>query len=115
MHVISHAMLPRLSADGCCTQTVADATLCAAPLLVRTLRLAPGAASAGLAAAEGTVLLALAGSGKLRVDGAPQRFAAPCTLSIPPGAAYELVNNAAVELQLVSVCLSQPPEAARIW
>ena len=54
------------------------------------------------------VVLVLAGSGKLVVDGGPQRFIAPCTLLIPPGLSFEIVNNGTVLLQLVSVFSAAP-------
>ena len=54
------------------------------------------------------VVLVLAGSGKLLVDGGPQRFIAPCTLLIPPGFSFEIVNNGTTTLQLVSVFSAAP-------
>lgn len=57
-------------------------------------------------------LLALSGSGKLRVDGGPQRFAAPCTLVIPPGVDFEIVNDIALPMQLVAVYTVAPVDAA---
>jgi len=55
--------------------------------------------------------LALAGSGKLLVNGGPQRFQSPCTLVVPPGADFQLVNNAAVPLLVVSVFTPALPAA----
>ena len=54
------------------------------------------------------VVVALAGSGKLIVDGGPQRFIAPCTLLIPPALSFEIVNNGTVPLRLVSVFTAAP-------
>ena len=54
------------------------------------------------------VVLALAGTGKLVVDGGPQRFMAPCTLLVPPHLSFELVNNGTTALQLVSVFTTAP-------
>lgn len=54
------------------------------------------------------VVLVQAGSGKLVVDGGPQRFIAPCTLLIPPRLSFEIVNNGTVPLQLVSVFSAAP-------
>jgi quercetin dioxygenase-like cupin family protein len=54
------------------------------------------------------VVLVLAGGGKLLIDGAPQRFNAPCTLLIPPNAAFRLVNNGAATMQLVWVFTEAP-------
>jgi gentisate 1,2-dioxygenase len=47
--------------------------------------------------------LVLAGSGKLLVNGGPQRFQSPCTLVVPPHSSFQLVNNAAIPLLVVSV------------
>jgi quercetin dioxygenase-like cupin family protein len=52
--------------------------------------------------------LVLSGSGKLLVDGGPVRFHAPCTLVVPPGCDFRLVNNAAVPLRVVSVFTPDP-------
>jgi uncharacterized cupin superfamily protein len=54
------------------------------------------------------VVLALAGTGKLVVDGGPQRFMAPCTLLVPPHLSFELVNNGTTTLRLVSVFTAPP-------
>jgi uncharacterized cupin superfamily protein len=54
------------------------------------------------------VVLALAGTGKLVVDGGPQRFMSPCTLLVPPHLSFELVNNGTTTLRLVSVFTATP-------
>jgi len=54
------------------------------------------------------VVLALAGTGKLVVDGGPQRFMAPCTLLVPAQLSFELVNNGTTTLRLVTVCTATP-------
>lgn len=58
------------------------------------------------------IVLVLAGCGKLVVDGGPQRFLAPCTLRIPPGLGFEIVNNGTMPLQLVSVFSAGPAPVA---
>jgi uncharacterized cupin superfamily protein len=58
------------------------------------------------------VVLALAGTGKLVVDGGPQRFMAPCTLLVPPHLSFELVNNGTTTLRLVSVFTATPAPLA---
>jgi len=55
--------------------------------------------------------LVLAGSGKLLVNGGPLRFQSPCTLVVPPRADFQLVNNAAVPLWVVSVFTPGLPAA----
>ena len=110
MNVINHTMLPRHLGEGCCSQTVADAALCQAPFEVQVLHIDAGAATDEAEQAQARVVVVLAGSGKLLVDGGPQRFAAPCTLLIPAGARHRFVNNAAARMQLVAV--SPAPAAA---
>jgi quercetin dioxygenase-like cupin family protein len=67
------------------------------------LTLEPGACGSVRTHDGELLVLALAGCGKLIVDGGPQRFIAPCSLLIPPHLAYQVVNNGAVALQLVEV------------
>lgn len=57
------------------------------------------------------VVLALAGAGKLIVDGGPQRFIAPCSLLVPPGLEFQVINNGTATLQLVWA-YTQTPEPA---
>jgi len=103
MNVINHTMLPRQVGAGCCSQTVADAGLCQAPFEIQVLHLDAGAATDDAAHRQARIVVVLAGSGKLLVEGGPQRFAAPCTLLIPAGARHRFVNNAATPMQLVAV------------
>jgi mannose-6-phosphate isomerase-like protein (cupin superfamily) len=59
------------------------------------------------------VVVALEGSGKLVLEGGPERFQAPCTVVLPAGATHRIVNNAATPLQLVCVHgAALPPEDA---
>ena len=105
MNVIHHSMLARQSHDGCCVQTVAGAELCKAPFEVQVLSVDAGGRTSHETACHAHVLLALTGSGKLLLDSGPQRFSAPCTLVIPARTGFQLVNNAATPMQLVSVFL----------
>jgi mannose-6-phosphate isomerase-like protein (cupin superfamily) len=59
------------------------------------------------------VVVVLVGQGKLRLPSGPQRFAAPCTLFIPPKLPFEIENNASTSLRLVMVCTRQPRERKR--
>lgn len=52
--------------------------------------------------------LVLTGSGKLLVDGGPQRFQAPCTLVVPPGVDFQVANNTALPLRVLSVFTAKP-------
>lgn len=54
------------------------------------------------------VFVVLAGQGKLRLTSGPQRFAAPCSLFVPPHAPYEIANCASTALQLVMVGSNGP-------
>jgi mannose-6-phosphate isomerase-like protein (cupin superfamily) len=54
------------------------------------------------------VVVVLAGQGKLLIDGGPQRFAAPCTLLIPPATPYQLANNGMAPLETVVVFTEEP-------
>ena len=76
---------------------------------VRTLE--PGAHTEMLSHAGELVVLALAGHGKLLIDGGPLRFAGPCTLHIPAEQAFQLANNSALPLQLVWVFTVAPASA----
>lgn len=104
MHVINHTSLPRSSpSEGCECRLVAGATVGDAPVEVHLLQLAPGAATPSCCHDAALVVLVLDGCGKQRVEGAPQSFAAPCTLCVPAGAAHEIVNNGVTPLQLVVI------------
>jgi mannose-6-phosphate isomerase-like protein (cupin superfamily) len=112
MHVINHASLPREQRDGRDCQTVAGRELDGAPFEVQMLQLAPGAVTPPSRHTAARVLLVLAGSGKQRLDGAPQSFQAPCTVHVPGGAEHQIVNNGLTPLQLVVIAASPHPAAA---
>jgi quercetin dioxygenase-like cupin family protein len=57
-------------------------------------------------------VVVLAGQGKLLLAGGPQRFAAPCSLFIPPQTTYQIANNASATLQMVMVCTLPPSEVS---
>ena len=103
MNVIHHSMLPRLTGEGCCTQTVAGAELGRLPFEVAVQTVEAGASTEPAPSTAARVVLVLAGSGRLVLDSGSQRFQAPCTLLLPPGARCELINNGALQLQLVSI------------
>ena len=114
MHVINHTSLPREQRDGCDRQTVAGREL-GTPFEVQLLQLAPGAVTPPCRHAATRVLLVLAGSGKQRLEGAPQSFHAPCTVQVPGGAEHQIINNGLTPLQLVVIAASpdHPAAAAR--
>ena len=111
MHVINHTSLPREHGDGCECQTVAGPQLCDAPFEVRLLRLEAGAATPPCRHDTARVVLVLSGSGKERLEGAPQSFHAPCTVHVPAGSEHQIVNNGVTPLQLV-VIAAVPVQAA---
>jgi quercetin dioxygenase-like cupin family protein len=103
MHVVHHAHLPHLRSGGELTIPAAGPGqgLHGFEVWLRTLD--PGAHTMPQCHRGELVVVALAGAGKLLIDGGPQRFNAPCTLLIPPGATFQLVNLALSPLQLVCV------------
>ena len=111
MHVINHTSLPREQRDGCDCQTVAGREF-GAPFEVQMLQLAPGAATPPCRDAAARVVLVLAGSGKQRLEGAPQSFHAPCTVHVPAGAEHQIINNGLTPLQLVVIAASPEQPAA---
>ena len=94
MHVINHTSLPREHGDGCECQTVAGPQLCDAPFEVRLLRLEAGAATPPCRHETARVVLVLSGSGKERLEGAPQSFHAPCTVHVPAGSELAEASSA---------------------
>lgn len=111
MHVVHHAHLSREQHDG-------ETRLCAAgpaqgiagfELWLSTLE--PGAATRELRHAAELVAVAQQGGGKLLIDGGPQRFHAPCSLLIPRGCVFRIVNNGSSALQLVWVGTGRPAPA----
>lgn len=108
MHVVHHAHLPRLHLGGELRIAAADRSrgLTQFEVWVRTLD--AGARTEPLCHDGELVVLALAGGGKLLIDGGPQRFNGPCTLLIPPGLPFQLVNTGAAALQLVWVFTAAP-------
>ncbi|WP_280150811.1 cupin domain-containing protein [Piscinibacter sp. XHJ-5] len=113
MHVVQHAHLPHLSAAGELRIPAADVSrgIRAFEVWVRTLE--TGAHTESLSHPGELVVLALAGAGKLLIDGGPQRFSGPCTLVIPAGSAFELVNNGSAPLQLIWVFTAPPSPVSR--
>jgi len=74
--------------------------------------LEPGEHGAVSVHAGEMVVLAVSGTGKLVVDGGPQRFMAPCTLLVPPHLSFEVVNNGTTTLHLISVFTAAPAQLA---
>jgi quercetin dioxygenase-like cupin family protein len=104
MHVIHHAHLSRPADDGEQRFPVAGRSCGINAFEVWMHTLSPGAESADQRHHGELAAIALAGSGKLLIDGGPQRFHSPCTLVIPAGCEFRIVNNASVPLQFVVVC-----------
>ncbi len=108
MHIVHHAHLPHLQLPGETCICAADATRGIAGFEVWVRTLEPGAHTAALQHDAQLAVVALAGSGKLLIDGGPQRFHGPCTLVIPPGAPFELANAGSLPLELIWVFTSAP-------
>jgi hypothetical protein len=111
MHVVHHACLPHQQLEGEVRIPAADRSRGVEGFEVWVRTLAPGAHTAPQRHDGELVVLALAGGGKLLVDGGPQRFHGPCTLVIPPTLSFELANDGAAPLQLVWVFSVAPMPA----
>lgn len=103
MLIISHASLVPSHRGDCSCRIVAGPSLGTAGLQVAEWTLAPGA-SANLRTQPGAfVVVVSAGTGKQRLAGEPQSFAAPCTLVVPERAEHEVVNTGSVVMQLLVI------------
>lgn len=118
MHIIQHDLPQPSDEPGVQRVHVAGPRLGVHAFDCWLLTLAPQASSEGRAddpANQGIhVLVALAGRGKLLLAGAPQRFAAPCTLLLPPQTDYRVVSQGVEPLQLLSVRAVDAAQAAGI-
>jgi quercetin dioxygenase-like cupin family protein len=111
MHIVHHAHLSCDQQGGARQLVAADHHQGIGQFQVWVVTLDPGAATGEQRHAGELVAIALQGSGKLLVDGGPQRFQAPCTLVIPRDAVFHVVNNGSTTLELVTV-FTRPPIAA---
>ncbi len=108
MHIIHHAHLKTLRSDGEQRFAAADKNLGVLGFEVWMRRLEPGAHSVERRHDGEMVVLVLSGCGKLLIDGAPQRFAAPCTVLVPPKVYFQFVNLGFEPMQTVVVCTAPP-------
>jgi quercetin dioxygenase-like cupin family protein len=111
MHIVHHAHLSADQQEGTRRLVAADHHQGIGQFQVWLVTLAPGAATADQRHDGELVAIALQGSGKLLVDGGPQRFQAPCTLVVPRGAAFHVANNGSTTLELVTVFTRAPTAA----
>jgi hypothetical protein len=102
MHVIDHSTLPRLHVAGRQRFAAAHRGLGFAPfeLWMEVLEIDGRADLQPIERAR--VVLVLTGHGKLLIDGAAQRFHAPCSLLLPAGTDGQVVNIGAEPMQLVT-------------
>ncbi|GAA4339774.1 hypothetical protein GCM10023165_19370 [Variovorax defluvii] len=102
MHVIDHSTLPRLHDAGRQRFAAAHRGLgfTSFELWIETLEVDAAADILPLESAR--VVLVLSGHGKLFIDGAAQRFHAPCSLMLPIGIEGRVVNIGAEPLRLVT-------------
>jgi quercetin dioxygenase-like cupin family protein len=114
MYVVHHAHLLCQRNAGEQRFAAVDSSRGISGFEVWVVTLDPGAQTEALQHAGEMVLLATAGSGKLLIDGGPQRFSAPCTLVIPPQAEFRIVNNGSIAMQLISVFTRPPTPAATV-
>jgi quercetin dioxygenase-like cupin family protein len=111
MHIVHHAHLSCEQRDGMRCLVAADPRQGLAQLQVWLITLEPGAATGDQRHRGELVAIALQGSGKLLVDGGPQRFHAPCTLVVPREAVFHVANNGSAPLELVIVFTQAPVPA----
>lgn len=111
MHIVHHAHLSCDQHGGTRQLVAADHHQGIGQFQVWVVTLDPGAATGEQRHGGELVAIALQGSGKLLVDGGPQRFQAPCTLVIPRDAVFHVVNNGSTSLELVTVFTQRPTAA----
>jgi uncharacterized cupin superfamily protein len=111
MVIVHHAHLGSDYRDGEHRVTAADRRLGIDAFEVWLCTLEPGCSGAELRHQGEAVVLALAGGGKLLLDGGPLRFQSPCTLCLPPGRPFRFVNSGLVNLRLVAVWTDAPRQA----
>lgn len=111
MHVVHHTHLHEEDRPGERRLALAGNQQGIAAFQVWLSTLAPGAATEELVHDGELVAIAEEGSGKLLVQGAPQRFQSPCTLVIPPAHAFAIANHGGTPLRLLWV-FTRPPRAA---
>jgi Auxin binding protein len=110
MYSIDHTTLRRMQADGLETVVVACVEMGIEAFELRLETIAPCHESAICPNAGDCAIVALAGYGKLLIDGAPQRFHAPCTLILPRNEECQIVN-VGTETMHLPVALSRVPPA----
>jgi quercetin dioxygenase-like cupin family protein len=103
MYVIHHSPAEPTGAEGEQRLALTDPAQGITRFAAWLHTLAPGARTLPLRHQGERAVLVLDGSGKLLVDGAPQRFQSPCTLVVPPGTEHELVNQGATPMQFVVI------------
>lgn len=112
MHVIDHSTLPRQLGTGRQRFAAANGQLGSKHLEIWVETLEPNARAELLPLDRERIVLVLAGYGNLQVDGAPQRFHAPCSLMLPPGTEGVAINIGAEPMHLVVTFRSESgPEA----
>jgi quercetin dioxygenase-like cupin family protein len=108
MYVVHHAHLICRQEIGEQQLAAVDASRGIRAFQAWVVTLAAGAGSPPRCHDGELALVVLSGHGKLRVAGGPQRFAAPCTLVIPPACEFELVNDASASMQMVAIFTRAP-------
>jgi mannose-6-phosphate isomerase-like protein (cupin superfamily) len=113
MHIVQHVHLKPPGPEGERGFAAADARLGVHGFEVWMRRLDAGERSVETCHDGELVVLVLSSCGKLLLDGSPQRFAAPCTVLIPPGRPYQFVNHGSEPMQMVAVNGATAPSQAR--
>lgn len=108
MNVIDHSTLPRLDAAGRRRFSAVGTRLGFTSFELWVEALDPNARADLQPHDRDRAVLVQAGHGSLLLDGAPQRFHAPCTLILPADMQCELVNIGATPMQLVVAIAALP-------
>lgn len=105
-HVDDVEMVTR---DAVTTRTTIDAAVGAKRLVQRVIGIAPGSSTRGGSADRDEIAYVVSGTGSITVDGVPHDLKPDVGVYVRAGETYELHNEGAEELAIVSVT-APPPE-----
>ena len=108
MHVIDHNSLPRERKPGHLRFAAASEYLGSTHMQIWIETLEPNARTELVPLGTQRVAVVLSGHGNLLIDGAPQRFHAPCSLVLPAGSEAVVVNIGSEPRQFVSAYVALP-------
>jgi uncharacterized cupin superfamily protein len=103
MLIVRHALLQTQTAPGRRSTLVAGPACLAGVTPIWLHEIEPEGCSPPMKACSEQIAIVLSGTGKLLLDGAPQRFTSPCTFCIPAGLMWHVVNQDNVGMQLLAI------------